>query len=153
MDQVINFEPLYDRILVRRVEEARQKGGVIIPDANKEVPLEGIVLACGLGKRNDAGEFTAAGKLLVKVGDQVFFGKYAGTEVKIDGEDLLIMREEEVLGITKRLLYSLTETKLVPISEALSARASSGAAVARGGPDVLVVNHPSLDNLDGEAIK
>jgi chaperonin GroES len=100
MQERINFEPLYDRILVRRVEQASPKaGGIIITDATKEKPLEGMVLAVGRGRRNDAGEFSEATALLVKAGDAVLFGKYAGTEIKIGGEALLIMREEEVLGI------------------------------------------------------
>ncbi len=99
---MIEFEPLYDRILVRRTEEAATPtGGIIIPDAAKEKPLEGLVLAAGQGKRNEAGEFTAAGALVVKPGDTVLFGKYAGAEIKLDGEELLIMREEEVLGVVR----------------------------------------------------
>jgi chaperonin GroES len=97
------FEPLYDRVLVRRfTEDIQPQGGVIIPDAAKEQPLEGEVLAVGPGRRNEAGEFTPSGALLVKFGDHVLFGKYAGTEIKIDGEELLVMREEEILGVTER---------------------------------------------------
>ena len=89
--------PLHDRILVRRVEEAETaRGGIIIPDTAKEKPQEGVVIAVGKGKSNDKGETFP---LAVKEGDRVLFGKYAGTEIKIDGEEFLILREEEVLGI------------------------------------------------------
>ncbi len=94
------FTPLHDRILVRRVEEGETvRGGIIIPDSAKEKPQEGKVVAAGKGKSNDEGKVFA---LDVKAGDSVLFGKYSGTEIKIDGEDFLIMREEEVLGIVKR---------------------------------------------------
>src|SRR2546421_3964436 len=89
--------PLHDRILVRRVEEAETaRGGIIIPDTAKEKPQEGVVIAAGKGKSNDKGEVFP---LAVKEGDRILFGKYAGTEIRIDYEDLLIMREEEVLGV------------------------------------------------------
>jgi chaperonin GroES len=93
------FTPLHDRILVRRVEEGETiRGGIIIPDSAKEKPQEGEVIAVGKGKSNDEGKVFP---LDVKKGDRVLFGKYSGTEIKIDGEDFLIMREEEVLGILK----------------------------------------------------
>jgi chaperonin GroES len=89
--------PLYDRIVVRRVEEAETtRGGIIIPDSAKDKPQEGEVIAVGKGKQNEKGETTP---LQVKAGNRILFGKYAGTEIKIDGEELLIMREEEVLGV------------------------------------------------------
>ncbi|MGH9532401.1 MAG: co-chaperone GroES [Terriglobales bacterium] len=89
--------PLHDRILVRRVEEQETvRGGIIIPDTAKEKPQEGEVIAVGKGKSNEDGKVFP---LDVKAGDRVLFGKYAGTEIKIDGEELVIMREEEVLGI------------------------------------------------------
>ena len=89
--------PLHDRIVVRRVEEAETtRGGIIIPDSAKDKPQEGEVIAVGKGKSNEEGKVHP---LDVKAGDRILFGKYAGTEIKIDGEDLLIMREEEVLGI------------------------------------------------------
>jgi chaperonin GroES len=89
--------PLHDRIVVRRVEEAEtSRGGIIIPDSAKDKPQEGEIIGVGRGKSNDKGETFP---LAVKEGDRVLFGKYAGTEIKIDGEDFLIMREEEVLGI------------------------------------------------------
>lgn len=89
--------PLHDRIVVRRVEEAETtRGGIIIPDSAKDKPQEGEVIAVGKGKSNDEGKTFP---LDVKAGDRILFGKYAGTEIKIEGEDFLIMREEEVLGI------------------------------------------------------
>jgi chaperonin GroES len=89
--------PLHDRIVIRRVEEAEtSRGGIIIPDSAKDKPQEGEVIAVGRGKTNDEGKVFP---LDVKAGDRILFGKYAGTEIKIDGEELLIMREEEVLGI------------------------------------------------------
>jgi len=94
------FTPLHDRILVRRLEEGETiRGGIIIPDSAKEKPLEGKVIAAGKGKSNDEGKVFP---LDVKAGDIVLFGKYSGTEIKIDGEEFLIMREEEVLGIVKK---------------------------------------------------
>ena len=94
------FTPLHDRILVRRVEEGETvRGGIIIPDSAKEKPQEGEVISVGKGKSNDEGKVFP---LDVKAGDSVLFGKYSGTEIKIDGEEFLIMREEEVLGIVKK---------------------------------------------------
>src|SRR5947209_9032343 len=91
------FTPLHDRILVRRIEEVgTTRGGIIIPDSAKDKPQEGEVIAVGRGKSNDEGKVFP---LAVKEGDRILFGKYAGTEIKIDGEDFVIMREEEVLGI------------------------------------------------------
>jgi chaperonin GroES len=91
------FTPLHDRILVRRVEEAETtRGGIIIPDSAKDKPQEGEVISVGRGKSNDEGKVFP---LAVKEGDRILFGKYAGTEIKLDGEDFVIMREEEVLGV------------------------------------------------------
>src|SRR3954466_7770698 len=93
------FTPLHDRILVRRLEEGETlRGGIIIPDSAKEKPQQGTVISVGKGKSNDEGKVFP---LDVKAGDTVLFGKYSGTEIKLEGEDLLIMREEEVLGILK----------------------------------------------------
>jgi chaperonin GroES len=93
------FTPLHDRILVRRVEETESvRGGIIIPDTAKEKPQEGEVIAVGKGKSNDEGKVFP---LDVKAGDRILFGKWGGTEIKIDGEDFLIMKEDEVLGILK----------------------------------------------------
>lgn len=94
------FTPLHDRLLVRRVEEGETvRGGIIIPDSAKEKPQEGQVISVGKGKSNDEGKVFP---LDVKAGDRVLFGKYSGNEIKIDGEEFLIMREEEVLGIVKK---------------------------------------------------
>ena len=94
------FTPLHDRILVRRVEEAdTTRGGIIIPDSAKDKPQEGEVISAGKGKINEEGKVRP---LDVKEGDRILFGKYSGTEIKIDGEDYIIMREEEVLGILHR---------------------------------------------------
>ena len=93
----MNFKPLHDRVLVRRVEqEEKTKGGIIIPDTAKEKPQEGEIIAAGPGARKDDGSLVP---LDVKAGDRVLFGKWSGTEVKIDGEDLLIMKESDLLGI------------------------------------------------------
>ena len=95
-----SFTPLHDRILVRRLEEAEtMRGGIIIPDSAKEKPQQGEVISVGKGKSNDEGKVFP---LDVKAGDTVLFGKYSGTEIKLDGEDFLIMREEEVLGVLKK---------------------------------------------------
>lgn len=92
-----NFRPLHDRVVVRRVEsEAKTKGGIIIPDTAKEKPQEGEIVAVGTGTRDDKGNIVA---LDVKAGDRVLFGKWSGTEVKLDGEDLLIMKESDIMGI------------------------------------------------------
>jgi len=94
------FTPLHDRILVRRIEEGETvRGGIIIPDSAKEKPQEGEVISVGKGKSNDEGKVFP---LDVKAGDRVLFGKWGGTEIKIDGEDFLIMKEDEVLGILKK---------------------------------------------------
>ena len=96
-EENMSFRPLHDRILVRRVEsEERTKGGIIIPDTAKEKPQEGEVIAVGPGARNEAGQLQP---LDVKAGDRVLFGKWSGTEIKINGEDLLIMKESDVMGI------------------------------------------------------
>jgi len=93
----MKLRPLQDRILVQRVEEeAKTKGGIIIPDTAKEKPAEGKVVAVGNGKVGDDGNRVA---LEIKVGDRILFGKYSGTEVKIEGEEYLIMREDDVLGV------------------------------------------------------
>jgi len=95
-----NIKPLHDRVIVRRIEEGEQvRGGIIIPDTAKEKPQEGEVVAAGEGKYKDDG---ARQTLDVKKGDRVLFGKYSGSEIKIDGEELMIMREDEILGIIER---------------------------------------------------
>ena len=93
----MKFRPLHDRVVVRRLEEEeRTKGGIIIPDTAKEKPQQGEVIAVGPGARNEQGQLVA---LDVKEGDRILFGKWSGTEVKIDGEELLIMKESDILGI------------------------------------------------------
>ncbi len=93
----MKFRPLHDRVVVRRLEEEeRTKGGIIIPDTAKEKPQQGEVIAVGPGARNEQGQLVA---LDVKEGDRILFGKWSGTEVKIDGEDLLIMKESDILGV------------------------------------------------------
>ena len=93
----MNIRPLHDRVVVRRVEDERTSpGGIVIPDSATEKPMQGEVLAVGNGKMQDNGEQRA---LDVKVGDKVLFGKYSGTEVKVDGEEVLMMREDDIMGI------------------------------------------------------
>jgi chaperonin GroES len=93
----MNFRPLHDRVVVQRIDaEEKTKGGIIIPDSAKEKPQEGKVLAVGPGGRDEAGKLI---KPDVKVGDRVLFGKWSGTEVKIDGEDLVIMKEADIMGV------------------------------------------------------
>ncbi len=93
----MKFRPLHDRVVVRRLTaEEKTAGGIIIPDTAKEKPMEGEVVAVGSGARNEAGEIVA---LDVKAGDRVLFGKWSGTEVKLDGEELLIMKESDIMGI------------------------------------------------------
>jgi chaperonin GroES len=93
----MKFRPLHDRVVIRRIEEnEKTAGGIIIPDTAKEKPSQGEVLAVGPGARNEKGELVA---LDVKVGDVVIFGKWSGSEVKIDGQDLLIMKESDIMGV------------------------------------------------------
>ena len=93
----MGFRPLHDRVLIRRVEaEEKTAGGIIIPDTAKEKPMEGEVVAVGPGARGEDGKIQA---LDVKAGDRVLFGKWSGTEVKLDGEDLIIMKESDIMGI------------------------------------------------------
>jgi chaperonin GroES len=95
-----NIQPLHDRVIVKRIDEGEQvRGGIIIPDSAKEKPQEGEVIAAGLGKYKEDGSRQA---LDVKTGDRILFGKYGGSEIKVDGEDLLIMREDEILGVITR---------------------------------------------------
>jgi chaperonin GroES len=96
----MHFRPLHDRVVVRRIDsEEKTTGGIIIPDTAKEKPQEGEVVAAGPGARNEKGELVP---LELKAGDHVLFGKWSGTEVKIDGEDLLIMKESDVLGVIEQ---------------------------------------------------
>jgi chaperonin GroES len=93
----MNFRPLHDRVVVQRIEaEEKTKGGIIIPDTAKEKPQEGKILAVGPGGRDESGKLIPPD---VKVGDRILFGKWSGTEVKIDGDDLLIMKESDIMGV------------------------------------------------------
>ena len=93
----MKFKPLHDRVLVRRMgEEEKTAGGIIIPDTAQEKPMQGEILSVGSGARNDKGEITP---LDVKTGDTVLFGKWSGTEIKVDGEELLIMKESDIMGV------------------------------------------------------
>ena len=95
----MKFRPLHDRVVVRRITaEEKTLGGIIIPDTAKEKPMEGEVIAVGPGARNETGEIVA---LDVKAGDRILFGKWSGTEVKLDGEELLIMKESDIMGIVE----------------------------------------------------
>jgi chaperonin GroES len=96
-EEVMKFRPLHDRVVVKRIEaEEKTRGGIIIPDTAKEKPQEGEVIAVGPGARDDSGKLIA---LELKAGDRILFGKWSGTEIKLDGEDLLIMKESDVMGI------------------------------------------------------
>ena len=93
----MGFRPLHDRVVVRRVDsEEKTKGGIIIPDTAKEKPSEGVIVSVGPGARDDSGKIVAPD---VKAGDRVLFGKWSGTEVKLNGEDLLIMKESDIMGV------------------------------------------------------
>ena len=95
----MGFRPLHDRVVVRRLDsEEKTKGGIIIPDTAKEKPSEGVIVSVGPGARDDSGKINA---LDVKAGDRVLFGKWSGTEVKLNGEDLLIMKETDIMGIVE----------------------------------------------------
>ncbi len=96
----MKFRPLHDRVVVRRLDaEEKTAGGIIIPDTAKEKPMEGEIVAAGPGARNEKGEVVA---LDVKAGDRILFGKWSGTEVKIDGEELLIMKESDIMGVIEQ---------------------------------------------------
>src|SRR3954451_24782817 len=100
----MRFRPLHDRVVVRRIEaEEKTKGSIIIPDTAKEKPQEGEVIAVGPGARDENGKVTA---LDVRAGDRVLFGKWSGTEVRIDGEDLLIMKESDIMGVIEETVAS-----------------------------------------------
>src|SRR5689334_8770306 len=97
---MVKFRPLHDRVLVKRIElEGKTAGGIIIPDTAKEKPMEGEVVAVGAGARNEAGHLVA---LDVKAGDRVLFGKWSGTEIKVDGQDYLVMKESDIVGIVDK---------------------------------------------------
>ena len=97
----MKFRPLHDRVVVRRIEaDTKTAGGIIIPDTAKEKPQEGEIIAVGPGARDEAGKLVP---LDVKVGDRILFGKWSGTEIKIDGEELLIMKESDVMGVVEKV--------------------------------------------------
>jgi chaperonin GroES len=99
LEELMKFRPLHDRVVVKRIDaEEKTKGGIIIPDTAKEKPQEGEVVAVGPGARDEAGKLVP---LDLKVGDRVLFGKWSGTEVKLDGEDLLIMKESDIMGVVE----------------------------------------------------
>jgi len=103
----MKFRPLHDRVVVRRIDaEEKTKGGIIIPDTAKEKPQEGEVIAVGPGARDENGQIQA---LDVKAGDRILFGKWSGTEVKIDGEELLIMKESDIMGVIEQSGSAKTE--------------------------------------------
>ncbi|WP_234903093.1 co-chaperone GroES [Ensifer adhaerens] len=105
----MTFRPLHDRILVRRIEaEEKTAGGIIIPDTAKEKPQEGEVVAAGPGARDDSGQLRP---LDVKVGDRILFGKWSGTEIKLNGEDVLIMKESDVMGVKRSLVPIRTHAR------------------------------------------
>lgn len=112
-----NFRPLHDRVVVRRVEsEEKTKGGIIIPDTAKEKPQEGEIVAVGSGARDESGKVVP---LDVKAGDRILFGKWSGTEVKINGEDLLIMKEADIMGVIadRRQPFKLPQFETGPVPE------------------------------------
>ena len=95
----MSFRPLHDRVVVRRVDsEEKTKGGIIIPDTAKEKPSEGVIVSVGPGARDESGKIVA---LDVKAGDRVLFGKWSGTEIKLDGEELIIMKESDIMGVVE----------------------------------------------------
>lgn len=94
----MSFRPLHDRVLIERIEEEVTSGGIVIPDNAKEKPSRGKIIAVGNGKRQDNGDVVA---MDVKVGDVVLFGKYSGTEVKVEGKDMVVMREEDIMGVVE----------------------------------------------------
>ena len=122
----MKFKPLHDRVVVRRVEsDTKTKGGIIIPDTAKEKPQEGEVLAVGPGARDETGKLVP---LDVKAGDRVLFGKWSGTEVKIDGEDLLIMKESDILGIIEGVAETARKAKSWPSAPAPATNPASASS-------------------------
>jgi chaperonin GroES len=124
----MKFRPLHDRVVVRRVDaEEKTAGGIIIPDTAKEKPQQGEVLAVGPGKRDETGKLVA---LDVKAGDQILFGKWSGTEVKVDGEDLLIMKEDDIMGVVEGAAKSKTTGSATRKIGAIAAVLALGVMVA-----------------------
>jgi chaperonin GroES len=123
----MKFRPLHDRVLVRRIEaEEKTAGGIIIPDTAKEKPQQGEVLAVGPGKRDETGKLVPPD---VKAGDAILFGKWSGTEVKIDGEDLLIMKEDDIMGVVEGAAKSKTTGSTSRKAGALAASLALAALV------------------------
>jgi len=124
----MKFRPLHDRVVVRRIDaEEKTAGGIIIPDTAKEKPQQGEVLAVGPGKRDETGKLVA---LDVKAGDQILFGKWSGTEVKVDGEDLLIMKEDDIMGVVEGATKSKTTGAATRKVGAIAAVLALGVMVA-----------------------
>ena len=124
----MKFRPLHDRVVVRRVDaEEKTAGGIIIPDTAKEKPQQGEVLAVGPGKRDETGKLLP---LDVKAGDQILFGKWSGTEVKVDGEDLLIMKEDDIMGVVEGAAQSKSSGSTARRAGAIAAVVALGVLVA-----------------------
>ena len=124
----MKFRPLHDRVVVRRVDaEEKTAGGIIIPDTAKEKPQQGEVLAVGPGKRDETGKLVP---LDLKAGDQILFGKWSGTEVKVDGEDLLIMKEDDIMGVVEGTAKSKTSGSPARKVGAIAAVLALGVLVA-----------------------
>jgi chaperonin GroES len=124
----MKFRPLHDRVVVRRIEaEEKTAGGIIIPDTAKEKPQQGEVLAVGPGKREETGKLIP---LDVKAGDQILFGKWSGTEVKVDGEDLLIMKKDDIMGVVEDAAKSKTSGSASRKAGAIAAVIALGVLVA-----------------------
>jgi chaperonin GroES len=124
----MKFRPLHDRVVVRRVDaEEKTAGGIIIPDTAKEKPQQGEVLAVGPGKRDETGKVVP---LDVQAGDQILFGKWSGTEVKVDGEDLLIMKEDDIMGVVDGAAKSKTTGSASRKAGAIAAVLALGVLVA-----------------------
>jgi chaperonin GroES len=124
----MKFRPLHDRVVVRRVDaEEKTAGGIIIPDTAKEKPQQGEVLAVGPGKRDETGKLIPPD---VKAGDQILFGKWSGTEVKVDGEDLLIMKEDDIMGVVEGAAQSKTSASTALKAGAIAAAVALGVLVA-----------------------
>jgi chaperonin GroES len=127
----MSFRPLHDRVLVRRVEsEEKTAGGIIIPDTAKEKPQEGVIVAAGSGARDETGKLVP---LDVKAGDRVLFGKWSGTEVKVNGEELLIMKESDVLGIIEVTAKAAAKPVAVKAVKSAPAKPAAKAAPAKRG--------------------
>ena len=124
----MKFRPLHDRVVVRRVDaEEKTAGGIIIPDTAKEKPQQGEVLAVGPGKRDETGKLVP---LDVKAGDQILFGNWSGTEVKVDGEDLLIMKEDDIMGVVEGAAQSKSSGSTARRAGAIAAVVAMGVLVA-----------------------